>query len=139
VFLAQLNGIDVQRQQLAASESASDEHGEHRVIPLAPKRSPLHAGEQSLALLNGQPVSHPDSNPAHSLHSSNLDGQFRTKQAGVGGIKSNSADRSQSQLDGRGRVLLLLETDPVPQHYGAVEGRRGSEQYQSTNAVMAWS
>ena len=93
VLLAQLDGIDAQRQQLASSQPTSDEHGEHRVIPFAPKRFPLHASEQTPTPLGGQPVSHPDADPAHSLHSSNPGGQFWAEQAGVGGLKSNSADR----------------------------------------------
>jgi len=46
-----------QRQQFASSQSASDEHGEHREFPLPAKRASLHSGEQELALFGAQPVS----------------------------------------------------------------------------------
>jgi hypothetical protein len=38
VLFAQLDGFDVQAEKLAAAESASDQHGEDRVIPLAAER-----------------------------------------------------------------------------------------------------
>jgi len=105
-----LNWIDSTR-----SASSSPRRSPHpmsmasRVIPLAAKRAPLHAGEQSLALVGGQPVPHPNSDPALSFHSSDSGGQFRTEQTGVGSLKSNPPDRRQSEIDRRGRVLLLLE------------------------------
>lgn len=118
LLLPQLDGIDAQRQQFTSPQSARDEHG---VIPLAAKRTPLHAGEQSLALLGCQPVSHPNSNPAHPLDASNPGGQFWTEQAGVGGLKSNSSDRCQPEVNGRGRILLLLKIESLAQNRGAVE------------------
>jgi hypothetical protein len=63
--------------------------------------------------------------PAHSFHSSHSGGQFWTEQSGVGSLEGNPADRRESQIDGRGRVLLLLEIDSVPQHDGAVECETG--------------
>ncbi len=72
-------------------------------------------------LLGCQPVSHPNSNPAHPLDASNPGGQFWTEQAGVGGLKSNSSDRCQPEVNGRGRILLLLKIESLAQNRGAVE------------------
>src|SRR5437764_196244 len=83
---------------------------------------PMSSTAKLTLCYSGQPVSHPDSDPAHSLHSSNPGGQFRTEQAGVGSLESDPPNCSQSQINRRGRVLLLLEIDPVPQNHGAVEG-----------------
>jgi hypothetical protein len=35
VFPAQLDGINAQREQFAAAQSASDQHREHGIVPLA--------------------------------------------------------------------------------------------------------
>src|SRR2546426_8226072 len=35
--------------------------------------------------------------------------------------------------------MFLLKVNPVPQHHGSIEAKRGSEQYHSTNSVIAWS
>jgi len=98
MILSQLDGVDAQRQQLTSSESTPDQQREHRVIPLASKRLSLRAGEQSLALLGSQPVPHPNSDPANSLHSANAGGQFRTKQAGVGSLESKPQTAASRRL-----------------------------------------
>ena len=55
------------------------------------------------------------------MNASNSGGQFRTQQTGVGRLKGNPSDGSQSEIDGRWRVLLLLEVDPVAQNDGAAQ------------------
>jgi hypothetical protein len=45
----------------------------------------------------------------------------------------------QPQIDGCGRVLALLEVDPITENDGAIEGEGGSEQYQATNSRIACS
>ncbi len=81
----------------------------------------LHSSRTAWLTILCSAVPHPNSNPAHSLHASDSGGQFWTEQAGVGGPKSNSSDRRKPEVNGSGRVLLLLEIDPVTQNYGAVE------------------
>jgi len=59
--------------------------------------------------------------PAHALHASNPGGQFRTKQTGIRGFKRDAPNCSQAEIDGRHRVLLLFEKDPVPEDHGTVK------------------
>jgi hypothetical protein len=76
----------MQAEQLAASKSASDQHGEDRVIPFAAERIRNQTRQKPFALLGGEPVPDTNSNPAHSLNPSDSGCKFRTEQAGVGGL-----------------------------------------------------
>jgi hypothetical protein len=78
VLCAELYGLDVQAEQLAAAESTSYQHGENRVIPFASERVAIHSRQEPLALIGGEPVPDADSNQAHSLDPSDPGRKFRT-------------------------------------------------------------
>jgi hypothetical protein len=98
VLLAELYGLDAQAEQLTAPQSTSDQHGEGRVIPLATERIAVHTRQKPLALLGGEPVPNPDSNPAHSLHPSDSRCEFRTEQARIGCLIRHTPDGGQPRL-----------------------------------------
>jgi len=79
------------------------------------------ACQESLALFGRKPVPNPNSYPARALHASNPGGQFRTEQARIRSFKRNAANCSQTQVDGRRRVLLLFEINPVSKNHGTVK------------------
>ena len=113
MLLARLDGANPKGKQLAAAQSASDQHRDHGVIPLAPQRTPISDCEQPLRLFSCQPVSNANSDPAYALDSSDSGGEFRTEEAGIGSFKRDTSDSSQAEIDGCGRILLLFEKDPV--------------------------
>jgi hypothetical protein len=68
--------------------------GVNKALAAAPQRLTVRTGEQSLALLGREPIADSDSDPAHSLPSSNSSGQFWTEQARIGSLKCNLSDGS---------------------------------------------
>ena len=56
VLFAELYGLNVQAEQLAASKPASDQHGEDRVVPFATERIAVRTRQKPFALLGGEPV-----------------------------------------------------------------------------------
>jgi hypothetical protein len=64
------------------------------MVPLSSKRFPVRAGQQSLALLGGEPVPYADSDPAYPLYSPNSGSQFRTEETGVGCFISDATNCS---------------------------------------------
>ena len=57
-----------------------------------------HTGQQSLALFCREPIPDSDSNPPHSLDSSNSGGEFRTEQTGISCLKSHPSDGRQPEV-----------------------------------------
>jgi len=121
MLLARLDGVNPKAKQLAAAQSASDQHRDHGVIPLAPQRNPIGDCEQSFRLFSCQPVSDANSDPAYALDSSDSGSEFRTEKAGIGSFKRDTSDSSQTEIDGCRCILLLLEKDPVSQNHCTVE------------------
>jgi hypothetical protein len=70
MLFSQLDVIDAECEQLAAAQSASDQHGQDGVIPLAARRIEVYIDQEALALLCGEPVSNSNSNPPNSLNPS---------------------------------------------------------------------
>ena len=61
VLFAELYGLNVQAEQLAASKPASNQHGEDRVVPFAMERIAVRTRQKPLTLRYGESV--PDTNP----------------------------------------------------------------------------
>ena len=99
MLLARLDGVDPKGKQLAAAQSASDQHRDHGVIPLAPQPTPIRDSEQPLRLFSCQPVSNANSDPTDALDSSDSGSEFRTQKAGIGSFKRNTSDSSQAKID----------------------------------------
>ena len=121
MLLARLDGVNPKAKQLAAAQSASEQHRDHGVIPLAPHRTPIGDCEQPFRLFSCQPVSNANSDPAYALDSSDSGSEFRTEKSGIGSFKRDTSDSSQAEIDGCRRIHLLLEKDPVSQDHGTVE------------------
>ena len=88
---------------------------------MSSQRAAVLTGQESLALFGRKPVPNPNSYPAHALHTSNPGSQFRTEQTRIRGFKRAAANCSQAEIDGRRRVLLLFEKDPVPENHGTIK------------------
>ena len=121
VLLSQLDRIDAEREQLAAAEPASDQHGEDRVVPLATEGIAVCTGQKPLALLGREPVPNTDTNPADSFDASNSGCQFWTEQSGIGGLVRDPPNGRQAKINRCRRVLFLFEIDPVSEDHGAIE------------------
>jgi hypothetical protein len=106
--LARLDGVNPKGEQLAAAQSASDQHRDDGVIPLAPQRTPIDDREQPLRLINCQPVSNAYSDPVYAFDSSDSGSEFRTEKTGIGSFKRDTSDSSQTEIDGCGCILLLF-------------------------------
>lgn len=116
-----LDGIDAEREQLAAAESASYQHGQDGAIPLAAERVAICTRKEPLVLLRREPVPNTNANPAHSFDTPNPGRKFRTQEAGIGGLIRDPADGCQAQIDRRWCVPFLFQKDPVSQDDGAIE------------------
>jgi len=68
----------MEREQLAAAESTSDEYGRDGVIPLAAERIAIRTRREPLTLFCGEPVTDADSDAANSIHPPDLRRKFRT-------------------------------------------------------------
>jgi hypothetical protein len=51
------------------------------------------------------------------------------QQTGISRLVCDTADGCQSQIDGSGRVMALLEVDAIAENDVRLNARRGSEQY----------
>ncbi len=118
-------GANMQAEQLAAAKSASDQHGEDRVVPFATERIPIRTRQKPLALLGGEPVPDTDSNPAHSFNPSDSGRKLRAEQAGIGRLIRDPSDGGEAQVDRSRCVQPLFEKDPVSQDDGAIECKAG--------------
>ena len=81
--------------------------------------------KQPPPLFRRQPVPKSDAQASHALDTTNACGQFGTQQTGISRLVRDTADGGQPQIDGRGRVMTLLEVDAIAQNDGAVEGETG--------------
>src|SRR6516225_2168737 len=100
-LLSQFHGVDTEGKQFAPPQSASDQRGKNGVVSLTTERFPIRTRQQSLALVGCQPVPDADSDPAHSLYSSNSSSKLRAEQTGVGSLEGNPSDGSQAEVDCR--------------------------------------
>jgi hypothetical protein len=73
-------------------------------------------------LFNCQPVSNPNSDSTDTLDASDSGSEFRTEEAGIGGLKRYTADSSQAEINSCGCIQLLFQKDPVSQNHCTVEG-----------------
>jgi hypothetical protein len=121
VLLALLDRLQVQRQQLCATQAATDQHRDHRVIPQFARGQRRRALEEPPALLRRQPVSEAHADAPHSLHSTDTGRQFGTQKAGVGRLVGDAPNRGQSKIDGGRRISSLFGVNPISKHHCAVE------------------
>ena len=121
VLLALLDRLKVQRQQLCATQAATDQHHDHRVIPQLARGQRRRALEEPPALLRRQPVSEAHADAPHSFHSTDTRRQFGTQEAGIGRLVGDAPDGGQPKIDRGRRISALFEVNPVSKHDGAVE------------------
>jgi len=81
----------------------------------------MNQGKQPPSLFRRQPVPEADAQPSHALDTTNACGQFGTQQTGISRLVRDTTDGGQPQIDGRGRVMGLLEVDAIAEDDGAVE------------------
>jgi hypothetical protein len=132
-----LHGGEVECQQFAAAESAAEEHGEHRVVAQLARRRRGASREQPTSLLRCQPVAQPHAETANALDAADAGRQLG--EAGVSGLVRHAPDGRESKVDGRWRVVLRFEVDPIAEPTVRLNASRGSEQYYATNSRIAWS
>src|SRR2546425_9636243 len=136
MFFAQLNRLHRQREQFTPPKTTPNQHREHRSVALAAESVGAGALQQPLALLSGQPIFDSYPEPTNSLHTAYAR-QFWTQQTGISCLVGNSANCCETQVDREGAYcfcsrLILYRSTTV-----RLKARRGSEQYHSTNSLMA--
>jgi hypothetical protein len=77
------------------------------------------------ALLGRQPISQPDAKTSHAFHAADTGGEFRAQETGVRRLVRHATNGRQAQVDRGGRVLPLLEVDPIAKNDGAIERETG--------------
>ncbi len=125
VFLSLLDRLKRQREQLRAAQSASDQHGDHRIVAQRTRRRRPRVFEQPPTLFRRQPVPKPDANAPHAFDTTNPGGQFGTQQTCIRSLVRDTADSCQPQIDGRRGVLAVLEVDPITKNHRTVEREAG--------------
>ncbi len=123
VFFSLLQILNAQCCQFRATQSASQQHGDHGVISYSPEGVPVEYAEQTSSLLGGQPIAHPDAKLLGALDPANSGGEVRTEQTGISGFVCKAADRRQSEVDCRRRIVRLLKENAITGHNGFVEGQ----------------
>jgi len=122
---------------LRSPRSTSEEDREHGIVTLSAQAALVDHRQELLALIGGQPI--PDSHAMlfDALHPPDACRKIGAQQPAVGSLVGKPADGRQSEVDRRGSITSLLETDAVSGNDGFVESQAGSEQYQSMNSRMA--
>ena len=121
MFLALLQMREVQISQFAAAESAAQQHGENRAVPLSFERVRGRRLPEATAFLGREPVPKPHTQLLGTLHTSDAGGEFRTEQASVCGLIGESSYCSKSSIDRSRRELPILKEDAVPRNDNLVE------------------
>src|SRR5437016_14403870 len=78
--------------QLGSSKATTNEHREHRPVPLAAEAINRGAFEQLFALVGGKPISDSYTQSTDSFYTADTGGQFRTEQTRVSSLIGNSSD-----------------------------------------------
>jgi len=91
------------------------------VIAQGTRRRWRRVFEQPPPLFRRQPVPKADAQASHALDPANACGHFGTQQTGISRLVRDTANGCQPQIDGGGRVIALLEVDPIAKNDGAVE------------------
>lgn len=89
VLLPLLNRLDLQGEQFAATEAATDRHRERRMVAPLTQRDRSHARDEASPLLRSPPVAEAYADSAQALHAANARGEFRTEH-----VPSGTASRS---------------------------------------------
>jgi hypothetical protein len=69
--------------------------------------------EEPPPLVGREPVAQAHAESAEAFHPANSGGQLGTEQPGIGGLIGNAAYGRQPEVDGRRRVVLLFQVNPV--------------------------
>src|SRR5262245_18688314 len=96
------------------------QHGDHCIVTQLTRCRERRVLKQPAALLACQPIAQPNADPPYAFHATNARREFRTQESDIGGLVRDTADRGESQVDGRGRIAALLQVDPIAEDHGAV-------------------
>src|SRR5229473_8601020 len=86
------------------------------------RRAELHVLQQSSALFGSKPVAETDAEAPDTLHAADACGQLRAQEPSVGRLVRHAPNGGQAEVDDGGRVLPLLEVNPIPEDHRATEG-----------------
>lgn len=121
VLVSLLQIFDGERGCLGPSEPASEKHGDHGIVALAPQVPKLKYGQEPSALFGGQPIANPHSTFFNALYSSDPCCKVGAQEAAIRSLVCKSANSRETQIDCGGCVLVLFEADPVSCDNGFVE------------------
>ena len=112
VLLALLQILNGERGQFCPTQSATQENGNHSVIPDAAQRLPIKHLKEAPPLFRSEPIPDPNSKFLDALYSADSSSQIRAEQSGVRDFIREAANGGEPKVDGRRRVAGLLEEDP---------------------------
>jgi hypothetical protein len=112
---------EVQISQFASAESAAQQHGENRTVPLPFERVRGRRLPEATGFLGREPVPKPHTQLLGTFHTPDTGGEFRTEQAGVCGLIGESSYCSEPSIDGSRRQLSILKENAVTGHHGLAE------------------
>jgi hypothetical protein len=125
VLFPLLQVFDSERGCLGPSEAASEKHGDHGIVALAPQIPTLKYRQEPSALFGRQPIANPHSMFLNAFNSSDPRGKVWAQEPTIRGLVCKAANGRKTQIDGGRCVLVLLEADPVSCDNGLVESESG--------------
>ncbi len=125
VLFSLLQIFDSERGCLSPPEAASEKHGDRGIVTLAPQFPKLKYGQEPSALFGRQPIANPHSMFLDAFNSSDPRGKVGAQEPAIRGLVCKPANSRETQIDGGGCVLVLLEADPVSCDNGLVESESG--------------
>jgi hypothetical protein len=137
VLFSKLNRAGFKRKEFTASQSTTNQKSNDGVIAFAPETIALRFQQQRAALVGSEPVSQSHADAAYAFYAADAGGKFWTEQAGIRCLVCHTPDRGQAEVDRCRSKASLFEVDSVSSTTVRLKASRGSEQYKSTNLLLA--
>jgi hypothetical protein len=122
VSLTHLDVIELQANQLRPAKATTEQHGQHRVVPLRAYTVTTRVFEYFRTLLCAQPIARPEPELLDSLDPADSGGQLGTQQTGVGGFVSQTANGCELLVDGVGGQMPRFQVHAITHDHDTIEG-----------------
>ena len=137
MLFPELNGIDLKGKEFAAPQSTTNQKSKDGVVAFTPQAIALRVQQQRTALIGSEPVAQSHTDPAHAFDSADAGRKLRAEQARISYFVRHTSDCRQSEVDRCRSEVPLFQVDSISKNNRAIESEACSEQYQSTNSLIA--
>jgi hypothetical protein len=120
-ILAPLNMVETKIGQFTSPKTATKQDSYDGAVALALEGFHIRRLPEVPSFLHRQPISQANTEFLHASHASDAGGELRTEQTGVGSFVCQSADSSQSHVDGAGSEIPRFQVNSVTQDNGSIK------------------